>query len=195
MRPWSHFASFQISPRHDPIATTPRYGRNLSPPSEEFLRGLTDILGDLPPHCSVSTVMRSLRFMPRSCSQRLRLPNFRWYRRHYAPSGHSRSAQTKVAWVAHVPDLWFTMKSPRAPLTALPLLCVTLAAVATLTAEPARDYPTRVATVTNTPGCVAFSDGSSFSPRTEFCGIRWRSFGRRNASAAGLGEASFDGFF
>ncbi len=50
------------------------------------------------------------------------------------------------------------MKSPRAPLTALPLLCVTLAAVATLTAEPARDYPTRVATVTNTPGCVAFSD-------------------------------------
>lgn len=39
------------------------------------------------------------------------------------------------------------------------------------------------------------TDGSSFSPRTEFCGIRWRSFGRRNASAAGLGETAFDGFF
>ena len=49
------------------------------------------------------------------------------------------------------------MKSHRAPLIALPLLCATLA-VATLAAEPDRDYPTRVGTVTNTPGCVAFWD-------------------------------------
>ena len=44
------------------------------------------------------------------------------------------------------------------PRTALPLLCATLAAVATSAAEPARPYSDRVATVTNTPGCVAFWD-------------------------------------
>ena len=44
------------------------------------------------------------------------------------------------------------------PRTALPLLCVTLAAVGTSAAEPARPYSDRVATVTNTPGCVAFWD-------------------------------------
>ena len=50
------------------------------------------------------------------------------------------------------------MKSPRSPLTALFAICATLAAVATSAAEPARPYSDRVATVTNTPGCVAFWD-------------------------------------
>jgi hypothetical protein len=50
------------------------------------------------------------------------------------------------------------MKSPRSPLTALFAICATLAAVATSAAEPARPYSDRVATVTGTPGCVAFWD-------------------------------------
>ena len=49
------------------------------------------------------------------------------------------------------------IRLPR-PHATLSAACATFTAAVTLAAEPARDYSSRVATVTGTPGCVAFWD-------------------------------------
>lgn len=72
-----------------------------------------------------------------------------------------------MTYVAYVPDSRFTMKSPRALRTALPLLCAIFAATASLAAEPGRSPAGRVATVTGTPGCVAFWDFVKREPNGE----------------------------